>query len=73
LNRGVSDHSPALVSVGTLKSFGPKPFKFFIYWLEHKDFLNWIKEGLSIPCSGVPMFPVYRKLKSVKTFEEQEC
>ena len=28
-----------------LQSFGPKPFKFYSYWLEHKDFLNWVKEG----------------------------
>jgi len=26
---GVSDHSPAVITVGTLLSFGPKPFKFF--------------------------------------------
>lgn len=26
---GVSDHSPAVISVGTLVSFGPKPFKFY--------------------------------------------
>jgi hypothetical protein len=45
LNGGVSYHFPALVSIGTLKSFGPKPFKLFSYWLEHKDFLSWIKEG----------------------------
>jgi len=35
---GVSDHSPAVITVGTLLSFGPKPFKFFNYWLEHKDY-----------------------------------
>ena len=39
---GVSDHSPAVISVGSLQNFGPKPFKFFNYWLEHKEFLNWV-------------------------------
>ena len=26
---GISDHSPAVITVGTLQSFGPKPFKFY--------------------------------------------
>jgi hypothetical protein len=63
---GVSDHSPAVISVGSLQNFGPKPFKFFNYWLEHKEFLNWVKEGWNIQVDGVPMYQLYAKLKSVK-------
>jgi hypothetical protein len=29
LEAGVSDHSPALVSIKKAMSFGPKPFKFY--------------------------------------------
>jgi hypothetical protein len=36
LERGILDHSPALVSIGKLSSFGPKPFKFFNFWADHK-------------------------------------
>jgi hypothetical protein len=63
---GISDHSPAIISVGKLQNFGPKPFKFFTYWLEHKGFLDWVKEGWDIQVDGVPMFQLYAKLKSVK-------
>ena len=50
---GISDHSPIFVSVGIMQSFGPKPFKFFSYWLEHKDFLNWVEEGWNVQVNGV--------------------
>ncbi|XP_062158093.1 uncharacterized protein LOC133865680 [Alnus glutinosa] len=45
LERGVSDHSPALVTVAKPVSNGPKSFKFFNFWAEHKNFLEWIEEG----------------------------
>jgi hypothetical protein len=49
-----------------LHNFGPKPFKFLNYWLEHKGFLEWVKEGWDIQVDGVPMFQLYANLKSVK-------
>jgi hypothetical protein len=63
---GISDHSPAVISVGFLQSFGPKPFKFYNYWLEHKDFLDWVKEGWNVYVDGFPMYQLYVKLRSVK-------
>jgi hypothetical protein len=42
---GISDHSPALIFVGIMQSFGPKPFEFFNYWLDHEGFLNWVDNG----------------------------
>jgi hypothetical protein len=33
LSEGISDHSPAIISIGTLQSFGPKPFKFYNFWI----------------------------------------
>jgi hypothetical protein len=56
LSGGISDHSPAIVSIGTLQSFGPKPFKFYNFWIEYKGFLDWVKEGLSFQAEGFPMF-----------------
>jgi len=29
MERGISNHSPALMCIGKLSSFGPKPFNFF--------------------------------------------
>jgi hypothetical protein len=53
---GIFDHSLAVISVGFLQSFGPKPFKFYNYWLEHKDFLDWVKEGWNVYVDGFPMY-----------------
>ncbi|XP_059455969.1 uncharacterized protein LOC132186126 [Corylus avellana] len=62
---GISDHSLVIISVGTLKSFGPKPFKFYNYLLEHKGFSDWVKEGWSIQVEG---FPIADSL-----LKEREC
>jgi hypothetical protein len=45
LEAGVLDHSPSVITVGRLKSFGPCPFKFFSYWAENPDFLSWMSKG----------------------------
>jgi hypothetical protein len=66
LSRGISNHSPTIISVGTLQSFGLKPFKFYNFWIEHKGFLDWVKEGWNFQVDGFPMFPLYMKLRSVK-------
>jgi hypothetical protein len=66
LERGVSDHSPALVTVAKLVSYGPKPFKFFNFWAEHRNFLEWIEDGWRVEVNGFSMFRLYAKLKSVK-------
>jgi len=66
LEKGVSDHSPALVTIAKLVSYGPKPFKFFNFWADHRNFLDWIKEGWRVEVTGFSMFRLYAKLKSVK-------
>lgn len=63
---GVSDHSPTVITVGTLLSFGPKPFKFFNYWLEHKNYSEWFMTCRNQEFQGVPMYKLCRKLKSLK-------
>jgi hypothetical protein len=63
---GIYDHSPAVILVGFLQSFGPKPFKFYNYWLKHKDFLDWVKEGWNVHVDGFPMYQLYVKLRFVK-------
>ena len=60
---GVSDHFLAIISVGSLQSFGPKPFKFFNYWVEYKEFMSWVKEGWDIQVDGIPIYQLYAKLK----------
>jgi hypothetical protein len=66
LERGVSDHSPALVTVAKLVSYGPKPFKYFNFWADHKNFLQWVEDGWRTEVNGFSMFRFYSKLKSTK-------
>jgi hypothetical protein len=54
-----------VVTVGRLRSFGPHPLKFFIFWAENAEFLNWVEEGWRL-VEGVPMFRLYARLKAVK-------
>ena len=63
---GISDHSLAVISVGTLQSFGLKPFKFYNFRMEYKGFLDWVKEGWNTHVEGAPMYKLYVKLRGVK-------
>jgi hypothetical protein len=63
LESGVSDHSPASITVSKPVSYGPKPFKFFNFWAEHEIFLLWVAQGWSLEVQGVPMFRFTRSLK----------
>jgi hypothetical protein len=64
--RGISDHSPTLISVARFVSYGPKPFKFFNFWANHNYFLDWIKDAWRFDTEGYSMFRFYAKLKVVK-------
>jgi hypothetical protein len=45
LEGGISDHSAALVTVEDFHNFGPKPFKFFNFWTEHRN--SWSTLGMA--------------------------
>jgi hypothetical protein len=66
LERGISDHSPALVTIAKMVSYGPKPFKYFNFWSEHENFLQWIEDGWRVEVEGFSMYQLYTKLKSIK-------
>jgi hypothetical protein len=66
LESGISNHSPAVISVAQLKNFGPKPFKCFNFWSEHDEFLAWVGKGWSIPGRGVQMLILYSRRRAVK-------
>jgi hypothetical protein len=62
LEKGLSDHSPSLVSVAKYVSYRPKPFKFFNFWAKHAQFLDWVDEGWKIEVTGYAMFRMYSML-----------
>jgi hypothetical protein len=67
LECGISDHSPALVNIQQLTSFGPKPFKFFNFWADHGEFLDWVAAGWQIEVEGYAMHTLYSRLRAVKS------
>jgi len=46
---------------------GPRPFKFFNYWLECDGFKEALAEGWSISVSRRPLFILVKKLQNAKT------
>jgi hypothetical protein len=63
LEGGISHHSPAVISVGKLQGFGPKPFKFL-------GFLDWVADGwkgfLCLSC--MPLLKGIFKKKNVELY-----
>ncbi|XP_058751026.1 uncharacterized protein LOC131624048 [Vicia villosa] len=43
-DRDISDHRPVWIKASNL-DWGPKPFKVFNSWFQHKDFLKFVKEA----------------------------
>lgn len=66
LEPGISDHSPALLTFGSRKSFGPKSFRFCNLWCEHADFKNWIEVAWNSEVRGTPMYKLRQKLKATQ-------
>ncbi|GKB34415.1 hypothetical protein Tco_0879357 [Tanacetum coccineum] len=62
----ISDHSPSVLKIPSLKQSKPKPFKFY-YFLAYKDkFMELIASGWNNQCEGHNMFRVVQKLKALK-------
>lgn len=51
----ISDHSPSLVYIEYVIYGWPKPFKFFNMSVQHKDFLDVVKEGWNIQIFESPL------------------
>lgn len=66
LNSGCSDHSPLLLDCGGHRNIPARRFKFLNCLVDHKDFLSAVSNGWACSVSGVPMYKVWNKLKSVR-------
>lgn len=66
LPAGISDHSPALVTIDPKGPNLRKPFKFFDFWADHADFIPIVNEVWRKYVKGSPMFRVCQKLKTLK-------
>ncbi|KAL8478158.1 hypothetical protein ACS0TY_030156 [Phlomoides rotata] len=65
--RTLSDHVPIFIE-GSNKDWGPKPFKFFNQWINHKEYKG-VVEGVWATSghSGWAGFEIKEKLKTLKT------
>ncbi|KAJ4969222.1 hypothetical protein NE237_015923 [Protea cynaroides] len=68
LPQGISDHSPAVITMEEPLDFGPKPFKFFNCWAANEGFLPTVKEAWARPIrEGMdPLSSLMCRLKAVK-------
>lgn len=66
LPRGVSDHNPAAVNIGSSVHRLKKPFQMFNHLIEHPDFLDSVKEAWGENVVGDPWWILTNKLKRVK-------
>ncbi|KAK2445688.1 hypothetical protein QL285_016590 [Trifolium repens] len=65
-DRDISDHCPIWLECSNL-NWGPKPFKFFNCWLQHPDFLSFVKDTWETSYfSGKSAFVLKEKLKCLK-------
>lgn len=63
LPRGLSDHSPATVSLGRQWDCIRKPFKFFNHFIEHPKFLEEVRNAWDSNVTGSAWFILTAKLK----------
>ena len=42
---GILDYCLALTTFRNSPNFGAKPFKFFNYWVDHANFVDWVQEA----------------------------
>lgn len=66
LARGLSDHNPAAVCMGLTREKVKKPFVFFNYLINEKNFLDEVKLAWQYQVAGDPWYVLTMKLKKVK-------
>jgi len=66
LSKSTSDHSPMLLHLHQQVPAGPKPFRFFSYWMNCPSFTDVVSQGWNITIHGSPIFRVVQKLKGTK-------
>jgi len=58
-----SDHSPVLSHLVTATLRGPKPFRYFNYWMQCERFKDVVQHAWSTAFQGHHMYQVVMKLK----------
>ena len=66
LPRGLSDHSPAMITLGVQTDKLHKPFQIFQHMIDHKDFLCTVNEAWNVTIRGDPWYILSSKIKRVK-------
>lgn len=62
LTTGVSDHSPAILTIWEGLNAGPKPFKFFNTLTHDREFMDIVNKAWCTPVTGNPIFRLVQKL-----------
>ncbi|XP_062103537.1 uncharacterized protein LOC133814614 [Humulus lupulus] len=62
----VSDHCSCIVSSTSSKNIGVKPFSFYNFWIDHKEFKEVVLESWRKPISGTGLKAIYLKTMRLK-------
>ncbi|CAO2816302.1 unnamed protein product [Amaranthus hypochondriacus] len=65
-NPQTSNHTPLILNLTRLAHNQSKPFRFFNYLCEHKDFLQVVSEAWRIKVKGSGLQKIWYKMKNVK-------
>ncbi|XP_050238104.1 uncharacterized protein LOC126687588 [Mercurialis annua] len=63
---GVSEHSPLVIKMQTVREKRKMGFKFYTAWCEHQDFMDTVKKGWDVETNGCFIYKVYQKLKKTR-------
>ncbi|GJW01778.1 hypothetical protein Tco_1557029 [Tanacetum coccineum] len=62
----ISDHSPAVLTIPSLVSSKPKPFKFYNFLTHKSKFLDLVSTHWNMHVNGHTMFKVVSKMRALK-------
>ena len=66
LNHAINDHAPILLQLKAPTNSGPKPFRFYNYWMKCEGFNDFLQSFWTKKFEGYPIFQLICKLKYLK-------
>ena len=66
-------HSPLWLQINSVSNKGPKPFRFFSYWMKCPGFNEVLHKSWQSTPSGTPQFQFVRKLKALEQALKAWC
>ena len=66
LTAGLSDHHPSVGTINLQNRQGPRPFKFFDFWMKNENFQAILQNSWDLECAGSKVYRLHLKPKRLK-------